>query len=117
MRVNYVGPLAGGVKHPALKGYDLSRFAPTCYLVEVSEEAGVDGPLIEGDLLVVDEKAIAQHGDMVILERRGGHVLYNTHRMGGRLRLIPPFGPERSFFGKPEDICGVVVSQARRYAL
>ncbi|MDI5920436.1 hypothetical protein QLQ86_06530 [Halomonas sp. LR5S13] len=66
MRVNYLGPLCAGISHPALEGYDLKRFKPTCYLVEVSEEAGVFGPLREGDLLVVDEQKPAQHADLVI---------------------------------------------------
>lgn len=116
MRVNYVGPLIRGMKHPALKGYDLSRFAPTCYLVEVSEEAGVDGPLIEGDLLVVDEAAVVQHADLVIVERYGQHQLYSSHRVSGRIRLIPPVG-SGSFFAKASEVRGVVVSQARRYTL
>ncbi|MBS9403685.1 hypothetical protein KG088_08580 [Halomonas sp. TRM85114] len=55
MRVNYLGPLCTGIGHPALAGYDLTRFAPTCYQFEVSGETGAAGPLREGDLLVVDE--------------------------------------------------------------
>ncbi|MCK0745453.1 hypothetical protein [Chromohalobacter nigrandesensis] len=40
--------------HPAMRGYDVSQFSSGCYLVEVSEDAGVEGPIIEGDVLVVD---------------------------------------------------------------
>ncbi|MEA3250567.1 MAG: hypothetical protein U9Q35_03150 [Pseudomonadota bacterium] len=47
MIVNYLGPLSAGIDHPGLHGYDLSQFAPSCYLVEIGEDAGVDGPLIE----------------------------------------------------------------------
>lgn len=117
MRVNYVGPLVLGIKHPALAGYDLTQFTPTCYLVEVSEDAGVEGPLVEGDLLVVDEAKIVQHADLVIVERDQEFSLYSSMRIGGRMRLIPPFGPDGSFFAKPDEVRGVVVSQARRYVL
>ncbi len=116
MRVNYLGPLCAGISHPALEGYDLKRFKPTCYLVEVSEEAGVVGPLMEGDLLVVDEQKPAQHADLVIVEVEGEQRLFNSHRIGGRVRLIPTAGPRESLWARQSDLRGVVVSQARRYA-
>ncbi|MDI5893065.1 LexA family protein [Halomonas rhizosphaerae] len=116
MRVNYLGPLCAGISHPALEGYDLKRFKPTCYLVEVSEEAGVVGPLMEGDLLVVDEQKPAQHADLVVVEVEGEQRLFNSHRIGGRVRLIPTAGPRESLWARQSDLRGVVVSQARRYA-
>ena len=115
MQVRYIGPLCRGMKHPALEGYDLSKFAPTCFLVEVSEEAGVDGTLIEGDLLVVDEGKVVQHADLVIVEREGQHQVYSSHRIGGGFRAIPFFGRE-GFSIKQSEVRGVVVSQARRYS-
>ncbi len=78
---------------PALGGYDLSQFAPSCYLVGVGEEAGVSGPVIEG-------------------EQR----LFKGHRIGGRIRLMPTAGPRESIWARQSDLRGVVVSQARRYA-
>ncbi|SDK67388.1 hypothetical protein [Billgrantia gudaonensis] len=116
MRVIYLGPLVAGMKHPALAGYDLSQFAPSCYLVEVGEDAGVCGPVIEGDLLVVDEARPAQHADLVVVEREGEQRLFKGHRIGGRIRLIPTVGPRESVWARQSDLRGVVVSQARRYA-
>ena len=116
MRVNYLGPLCAGIDHPALAGYDLTRFAPTCYLVEVSDEAGVAGPLMEGDLLVVDEQKTAQHADLVIVDVEGGQRLFSSHRIGGQLWMIPPVDRSGSFPARQSELRGVVVSQARQYA-
>lgn len=117
MRVTYLGPLMAGMDHPALTGYDLSQFSPSCYLVEVSEEAGVVGPLMEGDLLVVDEQKPAQHADLVIVEVEGEQRLFNSHRIGGQIRLIPPTDRSGSFPVRQSDVRGVGVSQARRYVI
>jgi SOS-response transcriptional repressor LexA len=114
MRVNYLGPACLGIDHPALEGYDLSGFKPTCYLMEVSEDAGVGGPLMEGDLLVVDEQKPAQHADLVV-ELDGEQRLFSSHRIGGRMRLMPTAGPSESIWARQSDLRGVVVSQARRY--
>lgn len=115
MRLNYLGPVCLGLDHPALESYDLSRFRPTCYLVEVSEDAGVGGPLMEGDLLVVDEQKPVQHDDLVVMELDGEQRLFRCHRIGGRMRLISTAGPRESIWARQSDLRGVVVSQARRY--
>lgn len=115
MRVNYLGPAMLGIKHPALEGYDLSGFPPSCYVVEVSEEAGVNGPLMEGDLLVVDEQRPVGHADLVVVDLEGEQRLFKSHRIGGRLRLMPTVGPKESLWARRSDLRGVVVSQARRY--
>ena len=117
MRVNYLGPVCLGIEHPALKGYDLTRFRPSCYLVEVSEEAGVSGPLVEGDLLVVDEQKHAQHADLVVVEVDGEQRLFSSHRVGGQMRLMSTVGPRESVWARQAVLRGVVVSQARRYVL
>ncbi|MCI0508625.1 hypothetical protein C8E00_103477 [Chromohalobacter marismortui] len=115
MRVHYVGPLVAGLDHPVMRGYDASQFSPSCYLVEVSEEAGVNGPLMEGDLLIVDEQKPAGHADLVVVDLEGEQRLFKSHRIGGRLRLMPTVGPKESLWARRSDLRGVVVSQARRY--
>ncbi|MCK0744128.1 hypothetical protein [Chromohalobacter nigrandesensis] len=119
MRVNYLGPLIKrrGATHPAMRGYDISQFPPGCYLVEVSEDAGVEGPIIEGDVLVVDEQRPAQHADLVVMDWQGETLLFSSHRIGGRLRLMPTAGPRESLWARQSDLRGVVVSQARRLAV
>lgn len=113
MRVNYLGPACMDIEHPALEGLDAVALSPSCYLVEVSEEAGVDGPLIEGDVLVVDEARRAQHADLVVVEMEGEQRLYRSHRIGGGLRLLPTVGPRVSIVAGPTNLRGVVVRQAR----
>lgn len=93
------------------------RFRPSCYLVEVSEGAGVGSPLMEGDLLVVDEQKPARHADLVVVEMDGEQRLFSSLRVGGRLRLIPAAGPRESIWARPAQLRGVVVRQARGYGL
>lgn len=120
MRVKYIGPLAEGMGHPALEGYDLSRFAPSCYLVEVSEEAGVDGSLvIEGDVLVVDEARMARSEDLVIVGRVGQQRLYRTRLIftfirGRQMQLVELIGGSPCL-ARLDEVRGVVISQMRRY--
>ncbi len=66
--------------------------------MEVSEDAGVGGPLVEGDLLVVDEQKPVQHDDLVVIELDGEQRLFRSHRIGGRMRLIPTAGPRESIW-------------------
>lgn len=115
MQLNYLGPLIAGIDHPALRGYDMKQFSPSCYVVEVGEEAGVDGPLIEGDVLVVDEGRVAQHNDLVVAEVEEGQRLFQAFRIGSSLMLVPPRDRSGSFRARQELLRGVVVSQARRY--
>ncbi|KAA0011178.1 hypothetical protein F0A17_13720 [Billgrantia pellis] len=116
MRVNYLGPLCAGM-HPAMEGLNIRQFPPSCFLVEVSAEAGVSGPIMEGDLLIVDEGRSVSHADLVVAELDGEQRLFRTHRIGGAYRLLPTAGPRHSVIARASDLRGVVVSQARRYAV
>lgn len=114
MRLNYIGPLCVGPEHPLAHDIAADRFPPSCYLVEVRAGAGVQGQIIEGDVLVVDEVRPVQHADLVVVETGEGLGLFFSHRMGGRYRLMPASGGQ----GQPADprVCrGVVVRQARMY--
>ncbi|MDN3526029.1 hypothetical protein QWY79_12215 [Halomonas sabkhae] len=55
MRLTYLGPAMPGHDHLAHQGLDARRLPPSCYLVEVCAGAGVEGEVIEGDVLVIDE--------------------------------------------------------------
>ena len=116
MRLTYLGPALLGHDHPALEGLDARRLPPSCYLVEVSEDAGVEGEIIEGDVLVIDEARPVQHGDLVAVQGEEALRLCRSHRIGGRFRLVCTAGPRESFFARQEDCRGVVVRQARMQA-
>ncbi|MGJ7459337.1 hypothetical protein [Halomonas sp. RA08-2] len=111
MKVNYLGPV-GLVDHPAL-AMTAAEFLPaSCFLVEVSDEAGVEGPVIEGDLLVVDELRPVQHSDLVVVEVENQYRLFKSHRIGGRYRLLPASGG-RGHFAQYMSCRGVVTHHLR----
>ena len=116
MRVTYLGPAVVGVEHPAVAEMDRRKFPPTCFLVEISEEAHPGGPWMEGDVLVVDEARSYGHADLVVAEVEGEYRLFKTHRVGSRCRLLPPLGGEGCFITATQ-FRGVVVRQARCWAL
>nr|WP_172420303.1 hypothetical protein [Halomonas hydrothermalis] len=37
-----------------MKEYDLGQFPPCCFLMEVTGETGVNGPIMVGDVLVLN---------------------------------------------------------------
>jgi hypothetical protein len=115
MQLTYLGPMREALPHPLGDEIDPEHFPPSCYLVEVSAKAGVEGPIIEGDVLVVDEARPMQHADLVVVETGEGLVLFRSHRIGGRFRLVPAGGGQ-GHKARPELCRGVVVRQARVWA-
>ena len=114
MDVNYIGPIGMDVYHSATGGCDLSGFPDSCYLVEVGDAAGVEGPIIEGDLLVVDEQRCPHHDDVIVVNTGGSSRLHRTVRVGDRILAIPMVGPRNAFPITQEIFRGVVVCQHRR---
>ncbi|MFM9269991.1 hypothetical protein ACJ7V3_06980 [Halomonas elongata] len=112
MRVNYLGPAALGIDHPALEGYDCTRSRANCYLVEVCAGTGIEGEIIEGDMLMVDEALPVQHGDLAVIETDEGLELFRSHRVGGAFRLLPVSGGE-GMFARQVECRGVVIRWAR----
>ena len=115
MNVNYIGPVGMDVRHPATCGCDFSGFPDSCYLVEVSDTAGVKGPIIEGDVLVVDEHRYPHHDDFIIVNSGCHSRLHRTVRMGDRMLAIPMLGPRNTFPITQEIFRGVVICQHRRF--
>lgn len=115
MNVNYIGPVGMDARHPATRGCDFSGFPDSCYLVEVSDTAGVKGPIIEGDVLVVDEQRYPHHDDFIIVSIGHHSRLHRTVRMGDRMLAIPMLGPRNTFPVTQEIFRGVVICQHRRF--
>lgn len=109
MRVNYLGPAFPGLTNPCVSTLGFCEIPPECFLVEVSEEAGVGGEIQEGDVMLVDERRPIQHGDLAVMEVEGQLRLFLSHRIGGSFRLTPAGGGQ-GMFAKPEDCRGVVVA-------
>ncbi|WP_035577560.1 hypothetical protein [Halomonas sp. TG39a] len=116
MRVNYLGPAAVGVEHPAVAEMDNRKFSPSCFLVEISEDARLGGPCMEGDVLLVDEARSFGSADLVVAEVEGEYRLFKAHRVGSRCRLLTPDGGQGYFVNTQQFKC-VVVRQTRCWAV
>ncbi|MCM2131448.1 LexA family protein [Larsenimonas rhizosphaerae] len=114
MLAQYLGPIDSR-PDPSLKFLDLRCYPPSCYLMQAGADAGVGGPLIEGDVLVVDEARHPSHGDLAVVMVDGTREVFETFRVGPRFRFRP-VGGGISLRLKPELILGVVVSLVRRCA-
>lgn len=112
MKLIYLGPTALAASHPALSGVDCGCLPPSCFAVEATSEAGIDGAVIEGDVLLVDERQAPGHDDLVVVERDKVLLLYRAHRIGGGFRLLALAGGE-GVTASPDACRGVVISQAR----
>ncbi|WP_342595493.1 hypothetical protein AAGT95_03010 [Salinicola lusitanus] len=113
MKVNYLGPLAECANHPAIQEMPISDLPASSFLVEVAPDAGVDGELMEGDVLVADENRITEYGDVVLAcDEYDEMRAYHSHRVGGCLRLVPMGGGE-AVPASALDCVGVVVRRAR----
>lgn len=115
MDVNYIGPVGMDTSHPVTHGCDFSGFPDSCYLVEVSDTAGVEGPIIEGDLLVVDEQRYPHHDDFIIVNIGRHSKLHRMVSMGDRVLAIPMLGPRNAIAITPDIFRGVVICQHRRF--
>jgi hypothetical protein len=107
MKVTYLRPCRA-VDAPALADMVPETFPASCYLVEVSAEARVEGPLIEDDVLVVDESRPVQHADLVVVQIESQLRLFKSHRIGGTFWLLPANGGV-GHFTKPSAFHGVVM--------
>lgn len=112
MRLTYIGPVLPSHDHPVIEELDARWLPPSFYLVEVGEDAGVDGEIIEGDVPVIDEARPVQHGGLVVVQSEDCLRLCRSHRVGGRFRLMRTSGPKESFFARQPDCRGVVVRLA-----
>jgi SOS-response transcriptional repressor LexA len=111
MKVTYLRPCRA-VDAPALAELVPETLPASCYLVEVSAEAGIEGPLIEGDVLVVDEARPVQHADLVVVDEACELRLFRSHRIGGGFYLVPAGGGQ-GMAVSADHCCGVVVRHGR----
>lgn len=112
MRVHYLGPAFPGLTEPCVSTLGIQDVSADHYLVEVSDEAGVEGEVIEGDVLVVDESKVLQHGDLAILEVEKQLRLFRSHRVGGA-HFMSEVGGGFGLYAKVRDFRGVVVCKRR----
>ncbi|REC94897.1 hypothetical protein [Kushneria indalinina] len=114
MHAQYLGPVDAR-PDPSLMFIDLSRYPASCYLMRAGDDAGVGGPVFEGDVLVVDEARHPSHGDLAVIMIDGVREVFQTLRVGPQFRF-QPVGGGASRRIKPDLVLGVVVSLVRRCA-
>lgn len=114
--MNHLGPAVMGAERLAVAEMDKRRFPPSCFLVEISDEAHPGGLWMQGDVLVVDEACSFGHADLVVAEVEREYSLFKFHRVGSRCRLLPANGGEGGFI-TPKQYKGVVVRQAKCWAV
>lgn len=110
MKVKYLGPAFPGLTNPCVSTLGILNIPPECFLVEVSEEAGIGGEIQEGDVMLVDEHRPLQHDDLAVMEVEGQLRLFRSHRIGGNFRLIPAIGGQ-GIFARSNEVRGVVIHQ------
>lgn len=115
MQAHYLGPVDDGRCHLSLPPCDTGPLPPTCYLIQACAGAGVRGPVIEGDVLVVDEARVPCHGDLVAVMHQQEIELFEAIALGPRYRYRRVGGRE-TMRVPVEQLKGVVVSLVRRYA-
>ncbi|MGJ8514606.1 hypothetical protein R84981_001200 [Carnimonas sp. R-84981] len=114
MRVRYLGPMLLGIDHPALAGLSPDHFSPNAFAVEVREDAGCDGPIIEGDVLIAEERGSVLHDDLVIVEQDDEYHLMRAFRLNNRVRLLSLSGSE-GCWARSGEVKGVITRQLRQY--
>lgn len=112
MRLTYLGPLTLGIDHPAMGAIDCAGLPGSCFAAEAGCEAGIDGDVIEGDLLLIDERRTPHHGDLVAIEADGRLCLRRAHRIGGGFYLVPLAGGGGTMANR-RMLRGVVVALER----
>lgn len=60
MRVTYLGPMMMANKHPVAAELKEQAFPASCFAVEVCSGEGIERPVMEGDVLVVNEDQLAR---------------------------------------------------------
>ncbi len=88
------------------------------YALRVRGNSMIDEQIRDGDLVVVEDRQVAQNGEMVVaLLRRSEVTLKTFFREKGRIRLQPANETHAPIIENPEDVSvqGVVIGVMRRY--
>ena len=96
---------------------DLVRGART-YVLQVKGESMVEEQILDGDYVVVEERATPRNGEVVVALIDGREAtLKKYHRAGGRVRLVPAHPSMKPIEVREQSlrIQGVVAGVLRRY--
>lgn len=89
-----------------------------CYVLQVTGDSMCDAGILDGDYVIVEHRAAARNGEIVVALIRGEDTtLKRIRQEPGRVTLIPQNGamPPMEFLPQEVEIQGVVVGLMRAY--
>ncbi len=95
---------------------DMVNIARSSYVLRVKGESMIDEGIRDGDYVIVERRATARNGEMVVAIVDGGDAtLKKFYREGDRIRLQPANEAMEPIWVASCEVRGVVVGVMRRY--
>jgi repressor LexA len=88
------------------------------FVLRVKGDSMVEDGILDGDYIVVEERASAENGETVVALMDGEATVKRFYRdRGGRVRLVPANAAMSPIIAKEKDVTirGVVVAVVRKY--
>ncbi|MCX8071506.1 MAG: transcriptional repressor LexA [Candidatus Binatia bacterium] len=92
---------------------------PNCFVLRVKGDSMIDDGILDGDYIIVEERASANNGETVVALVRGEATVKRFHaEPDGKIRLVPAHPTMPPIEARPEDVLirGIVIAVLRRYA-
>ncbi len=97
-------------------GEDLAKNSEDYFLLKVRGESMIDAGIFEGDLVIVDKKRTAKHGDIVVALVDNGNTLKRLIKKDGKTYLKAENKNYKDIHAENELLVqGVVTTMIRRY--
>jgi repressor LexA len=87
------------------------------YVLKVRGDSMVDDGILDGDLVIISRRELADNGEMVVANVNGEVTLKRLYREGERVRLQPANSMMNPIYAAARDVAvqGVVVGLMRRF--
>lgn len=87
------------------------------YVLKVRGDSMVDDGILDGDLVIISRRELADNGEMVVANVNGEVTLKRLYREGDRVRLQPANSMMGPIYAAARDVAvqGVVVGLMRRF--
>jgi repressor LexA len=87
------------------------------YVLKVRGDSMVDDGILDGDLVIISRREVADNGEMVVANVNGEVTLKRLYKEGERVRLQPANSMMSPIFAAARDVAvqGVVVGLMRRF--
>ncbi|HYH06800.1 MAG TPA: transcriptional repressor LexA [Thermoanaerobaculia bacterium] len=88
------------------------------YVLKVRGDSMVDDGILDGDLVIISRRELADNGEMVVANVNGEVTLKRLYREGDRVRLQPANSMMSPIYAAARDVAvqGVVVGLMRRFS-